>query len=736
MSTKLHAPAPRERTVARGGLLARLDAADAPPLTLVDAPAGWGKTTLLTDWLGDGRRRGEVAWLSLEPADSDPARFWTYVVEALRTVAPGVGAEALGALRAARAPAAEAVLPALLNEIAASPVPLVLVLDDYHALAGDEVHAGMRFVVDHQPEPLRLVIATRSDPPLPLPRLRAQGRMLEIRTDDLRFSAEEAGRLLNGALGLGLAPADVELLHARTEGWAAGLYLAALSLRGQSDAHAFVQAFAGDERHVVDYLASEVLDGQPQEIRSFLLRTSILERLSGPLCDAVVGGRGSAEVLEAIERGNLFVVPMDSRRRWYRYHRLFGRLLRTELERTAPGEVPALHARAAAWFREAGEPSDALTHARAAGLVDECVELIAANWTQHFNLGRLATVTSWLDALPEDVVAGSPALAVARAWVAMDLGRPEEAGRWVDLAEAALAARPADAPDRVDPLDVRALHCVHLFKSGDLDAAGAAARRSLSEGSAEPSFHRTVASCVLGAVAYWQGDPAGAEAALAEGAGLAAATGNDLARTYCLGYRALVALDRGDPPGAEALAAEAEAVSGEPGFGERFVAVARLLARARAQVERGDLDGAAADAARALERARRGAGRIELAAALLRLAEVRSLRGAGEPVDALLAEAGELLAACPDPGRVTGELRRARAALAAASSAADRPAELTERELAVLRLLATRLTRAEIAASLFVSENTVKTHARGVYRKLGASDREGAVARARSLGLL
>ncbi|HSJ74541.1 MAG TPA: hypothetical protein VK904_09500, partial [Miltoncostaeaceae bacterium] len=572
VSTKLQAPAPRERTVPRGALLARLGVADAPPVTLVDAPAGWGKTTLLTEWLCEGRRTGEVAWLTLEAGDSDPARFWTYVVEALRTVAPGLGEAALGTLRTARAPAAEAALPALLNEIAERRDPLVLVLDDYHALGGDEVHAGMRFVIDHQPEALRLVIATRSDPPLPLARLRAQGRMLEIRTDDLRFSADEAGRLLNDALGLGLEPADVALLHARTEGWAAGLYLAALSLRGQPDAHAFVAAFAGDERHVVDYLAAEVLDGQPPDVRAFLLRTSILERLSGPLCDAVTGSEGSDEVLASIERGNLFVVPMDTRRRWYRYHLLFGRLLRTELERTAPAEIPELHARAAAWFREAGEVPEALAHARAAGRIDDCVALIAAHWQRYFNMGRLATVTAWLDDLPEEVVADSPALAVARAWVAMDLGRPEEAGRWVDAAEDGLARRPPGAPDRVEPRDTRALHCVHLFKSGDLGAAAAAARRSLDEASPEPSFHRTVATCILGATAYWAGDAAAADRALAEGADLAAATANDLARSYCLGYRALAALDRGDPDGAEALVDEADAVSDEPGFGERVVA--------------------------------------------------------------------------------------------------------------------------------------------------------------------
>ena len=353
LHTKLHVPAIGERLVHRAALLDALSAGRCRRLTLLSAPAGWGKTTLLAQWALDAGEDQRFGWLSLDPPDNDPVWFWMYVVAALQKISPGVGDRAFELLAMGADPV-QVVLPALLNDLDTIASPMVLILDDYHLVVSRAVHEQIAFFISRIPANLHLVLATRSDPMLPLARLRAGGELAEMRTDDLRFGAGESEHLLNDVLGLDLAHEDIQLLHQRTEGWAAGLCLAALSLAGRADTGGFIRTFAGDNRHIVDYLMAEVLDGQPPELRSFLLRTSVLERLSGPLCDAMLQTSGSASVLEKIERENLFVVPLDMSRGWYRYHHLFGELLRTELRRSEPDLVADLNQRAAAWFETEG----------------------------------------------------------------------------------------------------------------------------------------------------------------------------------------------------------------------------------------------------------------------------------------------------------------------------------------------------------------------------------------------
>jgi len=400
LATKLHVPAIGAQLVHRAALLDALSAGRRCKLTLLSAPAGWGKTTLLAQWaLGAGEDQ-RFGWLSLDPSDNDPVWFWMYVVAALQKISPGVGIRA-AELLAMGADPVQVVLPTLLNDLDTIASPMVLILDDYHLVVSRAIHEQLAFFISRLPANLHLVLATRSDPMLPLARLRASGELAEMRTDDLRFGAVEADHLLNDVLGLDLAHADIQLLHRRTEGWAAGLYLAALSLAGRADAAAFIRTFAGDNRHIVDYLMAEVLDGQPPHLRSFLLRTSVLARLSGPLCDALLQTSGSASVLEKIERENLFVVPLDTSRHWYRYHQLFGELLRTELRRSEPDLVADLHRRAATWFETQGLIDEAVRHLVAGGDIARSADLIAADWVNEFNGGGLSTVSSWLDLLPE-----------------------------------------------------------------------------------------------------------------------------------------------------------------------------------------------------------------------------------------------------------------------------------------------------------------------------------------------
>ena len=361
LETKLYVPRSPRGLVPRPRLSERLGQASASKLTLVSAPAGFGKTTLLSGWLdaapgapGDERL---AAWLSLDPGDNEPAVFWTYVVAALRTVAPRVGESALALLQAPQPPPADVLLTGLLNDLAAIESDVVLVLDDYHVLDARDVHDGMAFLLDHLPPRLHVVIATRADPSLPLARLRARGELVEIRAADLRFTPEEAAAYLNEMMGLQLTARDVAALDARTEGWIAALQLAALSMQGRDDVAGFIAGFAGDDRYVVDYLVEEVLHRQPDRVQTFLLQTSVLDRLSGPLCDAVTGQGGGKAMLETLDRANLFLVALDDRRQWYRYHRLFADVLHARLLDEQPDRVPELHRCASVWHERNGDRS-------------------------------------------------------------------------------------------------------------------------------------------------------------------------------------------------------------------------------------------------------------------------------------------------------------------------------------------------------------------------------------------
>jgi LuxR family maltose regulon positive regulatory protein len=737
-ATKLHVPSVRAGIVPRDGLVELLVRGRSRKLTLLGAPAGFGKTTLLAEWCASEERA--FAWVSLDPADNDPVRFWACAIDALDGLVPGTGGQARAALRASPGALLDVALPLLLNDLAVLEAPVVLVFDDYHQIRDERVHESVDYLVQHLPEAVHLAIATRSDPPLPLGRLRARGEMTELRAAELRLSSEEAAALLRAALGVDLDAADVARLVSRTEGWAAGLYLAALSLRGRTDAREFIGSFTGDDRHIVDYLSSEVLAGQSPDLRAFLLETAVLQRLCGPLCDAVTGRRDSAEVLERIERDNLFVLPLDTTREWYRYHLLFGELLRHELQRSHPERVAALHRRAHDWYRAEGAIPDAIEHAAAAGDVDDAAELIATNWNDYFNRGHLDTVDRWLAALPPESVPGDPRLSMARAWLALDRGAISEADRWIEAAEGRLEADPDEPWDPAVRADAAVLRSTHSFKAGDLDRAEEAARHVLALEPASAPFPRFVAHCILGVTGHWRGHHAEAVATLEHALELAEREGNHLGQSYALGYLALAHGELGDPKEAEELSGGAIALSDAGGFSEHFVAMIGHLARGRLEERRGDLESAERTLGRALALARRGAGALELGSALIALAQVRQSRGDRAGAVALIGEARETIARCADAGELGRSLAAAEGALRARSRGAGRATterdELTEREIAVLRLLEGELSRREIADSLYVSLDTVKTHIRGIYRKLGAGTREDAVAGARRRGLI
>ena len=407
LATKLYAPHTRTNLVKRPRLIERLDEGARGKLTLLCAPAGSGKTTLLGEWVV--RSESSVAWLSLDEGDNDPARFFAYLVAALRTVDAGIGNADASPLRTPQPPS-RALLTELLNEMAAVPQNLLLVLDDYHLIEDEAVNAALVFLLEHLPPQIHLLIASRTEPPLPLARLFARGHLTELGASDLRFTYQEAADFLNEVMGLGLPAEAIAALEERTEGWIAGLQLAALSMRGRQDVSGFVAAFAGTNRHVFDYLAEEVLDRQAKEERTFLLQTSILDRLNGPLCDAVTGHRGGHARLEALEGANLPMVPLDDQRRWYRYHHLFSEFLREQLRRESP-EVPSeLHRRASDWHEQNGTDSEAIAHALAAEDFERAADLIERLRDAMVGRGEIYPLEKFMRALPEDLIRSRPRL--------------------------------------------------------------------------------------------------------------------------------------------------------------------------------------------------------------------------------------------------------------------------------------------------------------------------------------
>ncbi len=521
LETKFYVPKWRRGLVPRPRLSDRLNRGAESKLTLVSAPAGFGKTTLLADWLAavavDGRT---VTWLSLDQSDNHPASFWTYLIAALQTAEPHIGASAISLLQSPQPPPIEAVLTLLLNELGGMSTDLVLVLDDYHVIDARDIHDGMVFLLDHLPPRPHLVIASRADPPLPLARLRARGELVEIRAADLRFTPDEAAVYLNQGMGLDLTAHDIAVLEDRTEGWIAALQLAALSIKGREDTATFIAGFSGDDRYIVDYLVEEVLKRQPDQIRQFLLQTSVLDRLSGMLCDAVTGqdsGTGNG-MLEALERANLFVVPLDDRRRWYRYHHLFADVLRARLLDEQPEQVPELHRRASAWYERNGERSEAIRHALAAGDFSKAADLIELSAPALRRSRQEAALLGWLAALPDDLLCCRPVLSNVFAGELLTGGKLDDADARLRDAERWLGPPGADRTEAVsagmvvvDEGQFRrlpgaiAVHRAGLaLLLGNLALTEEHARRALDLAPEDDDLRRGSAAALLG-LAWWAG---------------------------------------------------------------------------------------------------------------------------------------------------------------------------------------------------------------------------------------
>jgi LuxR family transcriptional regulator, maltose regulon positive regulatory protein len=737
LSSKLHPPAGRPGSVARRDLLSGLDGSASAKLVVVVAPAGWGKTSLLRDWCSAGEA-SRAAWLSVDRDDNDPVRFWTHVIAAIGAVSPGTGEASLQVLAAPGAKDAEGVLTPLINDLERLGAPVTLVLDDYHLISNRRLLECVEYLVEHLPPALRLVVSARADPELPLARMRARGEMTELRADALRFTDAEAAELLNGTLGLGLAPADIDALQRRTEGWAAGLYLAGLSLRGRPDPSRLVSAFAGDDRQIVDYLVAEVLDALPDDVRSFMMRTSVLDRMCGPLCDAVTASGGSWRILEGLERSNQFVIPLDASRHWYRFHQLFAELLRHELDRAEPGLAPLLHRRASAWHRQHGSITEAIGHAMSAGDLADARELIAAHWNAYINEGLAETVEAWLNRLPPAMVTEDARMCLVMGWISRHLGRLDEVEPWLEAAGAATPQGPLTEGSTSIESSTCMLCAGYRHMIGDLAGAEAASRRALALEAEGTPLWQAVASATLGASLYWQGKDSEARTILRRVAGPVPHSANNLASLWARGCLAAIAARSGNPEAAEDHVHKAMDLAARNGLGEYWVAATVVLTSAELLEDRGQLGDAEATARSGLRLAERGQARLETACAQLCLARLAARAGRDEEANLRLGAARRIITACPDPGMVlTGLLARTagdvgRPAPPSGPCPPERAEPLSQREDEILRWLSSRLSLREIASELYVSYDTVKTHTRHIYRKLGVSTRQQAVARART----
>jgi LuxR family transcriptional regulator, maltose regulon positive regulatory protein len=731
--SKVRRPSMRPGTVRRSKLIERLAQDDSRPIVSVVAPPGFGKTLLLSQW---AEVKGQAfAWVSVEELDNDPKVLLTYIAEALDAVEP-VDERVFDALASPGSSVPGVVVPRLGLAFSSMSSPVVLVLDDVHVLRNSECRAAVSVLADHVPAGSRLVLAGQTQPSLRIARLRAEGKLLEIGPGDLSLTRQEAASVLRGA-GLALGEDDVTELYGRTEGWPAGLYLAALYLKEGGTAASAPASFGGDDRLVSEYLESELLARVSPQQRTFLTRTAVLERMCGPLCDAVLEQSGSAAVLADLERSNLLLVPLDRRGEWYRYHHLFRDMLLAELHRVEPDLMPVLRRRAAGWCLQNQLPEEALEYSMVAGDVGAAAGLVEQLAVVAYRQGRVATVERWFRWLEDrGGMEGHPMAAVLAALLSALTGRPVDAERWasvVDRWQYAETRGPGDPSTEAWAALLRAILCRHGLKRMR-DDADEAVRRFATE-----RFVTSAPALMQGIARVLSGDLDGGDAALEDAAGVAEKVGSheDLVLTLC--ERALVAFERGEWDQAEILADAAHAALRRARREESYATPLVSAARARAALHRGDLMAVRQHLVSA-QRLRplltyalpylAIQARIELARVYIALADLPGAR-------ALMREIDGLLRRRPAMGNLPDQAGALRAQLSKESSGgAPAASALTNAELRLLPMLCTHLSLPEIAQEMFLSRNTIKSEVNSIYRKLGASSRSQAVTRSRELGLL
>jgi len=748
ISTKLHIPPPPQALVSRPRLTARLEAGPQGRFILVSAPAGFGKTALLAEWAHGCSEACRVCWVHLDESDNEPVRFVSYLIAALQTHQQDLGEAALSGMQSMPPAPIESVLTSLVNEIDSSVGELILVLDDYYLIDAPAIHSAVGFLIEHLPAHMGLVIATRTDPPLPVHRFRARGQMIDIRVEDLRFSREETRRYLEGMLHDQFSSRDIANLDSRLEGWIAGLQMVALSIQGRQDSHEFIETFSGSHRFIMDYLTEEIFNQQPPGLQKFLLQTSILERLSGPLCDAVVGPDFSLQVegedltpaqriLEYLERANLFTLPMDDERRWYRYHQLFASLLHQRLRQTWPDEIPALHRRASAWYAANDLAEEAFKQALSANDLQAAAQLVESQALDYLKTGALSTLLGWLEQLPEKTILERPWLSVFFSWTLLLTGRLTNLEVYLVAAEQGQTSL-----EDSDYLcgHIGAIQAYSAMLRGEIAQGYVLAQQALDLLPEDDLTVRCVVTFVLGGVNYMRGDVSTAIEGMKEAGRIGERAGNIHLAVSALSSAAGLLRERGNL--SEAQQTYDQALKLGTGRNGRPLPIAANVYNGLAQLHlaRNDLEMARQFANMGLELAEQWGNMDSLAGSYLALAQISHLEGNSVEAQLALDEVKRIAAThslSPDfEGRLAAYEAQGLPGEAERGGQAALIEPLSKRELEVLRLMAEGCSNAEIADELIIALGTVKAHSSSIYRKLEARGRTQAVIRARELGIM
>ena len=658
LTTKLYIPPLRSDLVPRPHLYDLLNEGSNQKLTLVSATAGFGKSTLVSGWLAESGL--QAAWLSLDQGDNDPVRFWTYLIAAIQTVHEEMGVEARQIVSAPQLRSTEPVAISLINNFSQLDHDLIVVLDDYHVIEAGQVHAGLSYLLEHQPPNLHLILITRVDPPLSLARLRAHDRLVEIRAEDLQFSSDEATILFNDVASLNLKPEQVEALNRRAEGWIVGLNLAALSLKGQPASETIIERFTESHQFILDYLTEEVLEALPDSQRQFLLRTSILDRFCAALCGAVTDNPASQQVLNKLRSGSMFLIPLDAGGTWFRYHRLFAEVLYALLERDHPGEIEALHLKAATWFESEGHPGEAVDHALRSGDMVRARELVLKHWLPVLHRGEIATVLRWLDALPERRNEFDPTIPLARCWALFISGQSSAIGPHLEQATHAYERLVDEGSLKGVEQDMVAGQ-LEMMRSVQARGRGEHAR---SVAHAEEAARLLPTGMLEGIGTGWNmlaaaragaGDFDGAIEAYERGIALSHAEGNLIGAYICIYGQAMYMLLQGRLTEAEGLCRSAIDRAVSEGHGDFPAAGSLYITMARINLERNHLDEAGAYLNTGLRIARPGGfGEAERTGRYLS-AHLAAARGDLDAAEDIFQDTERIVKAIDDP-YLTGEL--------------------------------------------------------------------------------
>lgn len=737
ITTKLLKPTLRQGVVSRPTLLDCVSKGSTGKITLISASSGYGKTTLMAEWLSEHGKGFPTTWVSLDKGDNDPVRFLSYLIAALQNVQDGLGQDTGAMMHGAQNPTDESILSVLVNELSSIPQDFVLVFEDYHVIELRETHQMMIFLLDHLPPQMHMVILTRSDPPFPLARMRARGELTEIRARDLRFSHDEASMLLRNMVGSHLSKDDINILLDRTEGWITGLQLAALSIQGRKDASEMIASFGGGHEYIVDYLIEEVLELQPDGMKMFLMQTSILSRMNGSLCNALTGQSDGETTLENLEKANLFVNALGGEQRWYRYHHLFADVMNNRLQRFFPDQISELHLRAAKWFEQNAWYSEAIDHALAAKDYPLAAEIVESQAQDLLHKGSLSTLLGWLDQFPPEIVKGRPRLGIDSAWVYLLIGKLEQIEGFLTSAETKLNGLNDHNELRGQ---IAAIRAYAAAQRGNPDQAIELAHYSLEMLPKDDLSVRCVVAFVLGGVYYLQQDFENALSAMQEASQFGEQAGNIHLAVAALNAVAELLKLQGNLGETEKILYQAMHLGSGPSGKPLPITAGVHINFAELRLAQKDFEGARQYALTGLDMAEKIVNAEGQILCYLILAQVAHFEGKTVEAQSTLEKAKSLAVTTQlPPGREEQISACEKIILTTSVSEIGQSSlidPLSEREVEVLKLLADGLSNQEIAEKLIISLGTVKAHSSNIYRKLDVRNRAQAVMVAREMNLL